>query len=145
MAATTHQAYTAAATTLLSTEFNSLTNGSATAASTAYDNSTNLDLYMDLELNVAAQGVARSTGATISVYLIGSIDGGSTYADTNTTVAELIAVFPLDAATTARIAFRRDVPVPPGLFKVVAVNNTGQTLAASATTLKGRFHSVKTV
>lgn len=143
MAATTHKAY-GTIVTALSTEFNSLATATATAASSAIDNSTNLDLYMDLELVVAAQGVARSAGAIISVYGVYAVDG-TNYGDVLAATAELLAVFPLDAATTARRCAARDVPMPPGLFKMFAVNSTGQALAASANTLKYRPHSVSTV
>ena len=143
MAVTQHAAYTASIASTLTTELNALANGSASAASTAIDNTTNLDLYHDLTLTIAVQGGARSAGATVSVYLVMALDG-TNYDDVNATTAELVAVFPLDAATTARQATRRDVPVPPGLFKYFVVNNTGQALAASASLLEYRAHSIET-
>lgn len=142
--ATTHKGYTAAIASALTTELNSLATATASAASAAIDNTTNLDLFMDLMLNVATMGVARSAGATVSVYLTTALDG-SNYDDAIAATAELVAVFPLDAATTARQATRRDCPIPPGLFKLFAVNNTGQTLAATTNTLKYRTHSVSSV
>lgn len=143
MAATKHKSYTAAIASALTTDLNSLANGSASAASAALDNTSNLDLYHDLTLTVAAQGSARSAGATVSVYLVMALDG-TNYDDANATTAELVAVFPLDAATTARQATRRDVPVPPGLFKYFVVNNTGQAFAASGSLLEFRAHSIET-
>lgn len=143
MATTKHKAYTAAIASALTTELNSLANSATSAASTAIDNTTNLDLYHDLTLTVAAQGSARSTGATVSVYMTLALDGAN-YDDANATTAELVAVFSLDAATTARQATRRDVPVPPGLFKYFVVNNTGQALASSGNLLEWRAHSIET-
>ena len=143
MATTSHKTYTVALTSILTTEFNSLANGSATAASSAIDNTTNLDLFMDLQFNIAAQGSSRSTGATVSVYMTTATDG-TNYDDANTTTAELVAVFPLDAATTARQSTRRDIPIPPGKFKLFALNSTGQAMAASSTTLKYATHNVLT-
>lgn len=143
MATTKHKAYTAAIASSLTTELNSLATATATVASAAIDNTSNLDLYHDLTLTIATMGVARSAGATVSVYLIPALDG-SNYDDTNSTTAELVAVFSLDAATTARQSTRRDVPVPPGLFKYFAVNNTGQTLAASGNLVEYRAHSIET-
>lgn len=141
MAATTHKGYSAAIASALTTELNSLANGSATAASTAIDNTTALDLFADFTFTVATQGVARSTGATISVFMSMALDG-SNYDDVSASTAELVAVFSYDAATTARQSTRRDIPIPPGLFKLFAVNNTGQALAASGNLLEYRFHSV---
>lgn len=143
MAVTKHKSFTAAIASALTTELNSLANAATTAASAAIDNTTNLDLYHDLTLTIATMGVARSTGATVSVYLVMALDG-TNYDDTNATTAELVAVFPLDAATTARQSTRRDVPVPPGLFKYFAVNNTGQAFAASGNLVEYRAHSIET-
>lgn len=143
MATTRHTSYRASAATALSTELNSLANGANTAASSAIDNTTNLDLFLDVELVLAAQGSARSSGATVSLYLTTSLDG-TNYDDVHETTAELVAVFPLDAATTARRRTVRDVPIPPANFKLFARNNTGQTLAASGSTIRYRAHSVET-
>jgi hypothetical protein len=143
VAVTKHKSYTAAIASALTTDLNSLANGSASAASAALDNTSNLDLYPDLTLTVAAQGSARSAGATVSVYLVMALDG-TNYDDANASTAELVAVFSLDAATTARQATRRDVPVPPGLFKYFVVNNTGQAFAASGSLLEFRAHSIET-
>jgi hypothetical protein len=143
VATTTHKAYTAAIASILTTELNTLASGSASAASAAVDNTSNLDLYVDLTLTVAAQGSSRSSGATVAVYLIMALDG-TNYDDTNATTAELVAVFPLDAATTARQSTRRDIPVPPGLFKFFVVNSTGQAFAGSGNILEHRYHSITT-
>lgn len=144
MAVTSHKAYTAAIASVLTTELNSLATATNTAASAAIDNTSALDLYVDLTLTIATMGVARSAGATVNVYITPALDG-TNYDDVNETTAELVAVFALDAATTARQLTRRDIPVPPGLYKYFARNATGQTLAASANILEHRFHSVQTV
>lgn len=142
MATTTHGSY-GVVITALSTELNSLANSANTAASAAIDNTTALTMFIDLELYVAVQSVARSTGATVEVYMTPALDG-TNYADANETTAELIASFPLDAATTARRCVRRDIPVPPGIYKVFARNRTGQALAASGNTVIYRTHNVVT-
>lgn len=144
MAVTGHKAYTAAIATTLSTELNSLATATDSAASAAIDNGTNLDLYHDLTLTVAAQGVARTAGATVNVYLVPALDG-TNYDDAISATAEQVASFPLDAATTARQVTRRDIPVPPGLFKYVARNQTGQAFAATGNLVEWRAHSVQTV
>jgi hypothetical protein len=143
MAITKHQAYAAAIASTLTTELNSLANATASASSAAIDNTSALNLYHDLTLTVAVQGSTRSAGATVSVFMVMALDG-TNYDDVNATTAELVAVFPLDAVTTARQATRRDVPIPPGLFRYFIVNNTGQAFAASGNLLEFRAHSIET-
>jgi hypothetical protein len=143
MATTGHKAYSQSATSALTTELNSIANNANTAASAAIDNTSALDLYADIELVIAAQGSARSAGAYIAVYFVHALDG-TNYDDVNETTAELAAVYPLDAATSARRRTVRDVPIPPGLFKVFARNVTGQALASSGNTVKYRAHSITT-
>jgi hypothetical protein len=143
MASTVLKAYTAAAANALTTELNALANNANTAASAAIDNTTNLDLFMDLELILAAQGTARSSTATVAVFMTPSLDG-TNYTDANEAISELVAVFPLDAATTARRAVVRDIPLSPALFKLFARNQTGQALAASGTSIRYRTHSLTT-
>lgn len=143
MATTKHKAYSATIASTLTTELNSLANGAMSSASAEIDNSSALDLYIDLTLTVAAQGSARSAGATVEVWMTMALDG-TNYDDMTRNVAELVAVFPLDAATTARQATRRDIPVPPGKIKFGVWNATGQAFAASGNLLEYRFHSVET-
>lgn len=146
MATTTHKAYTQAATTALSgtNVIDGLANaGISSTASAAIDNTTNLDLFMDLELNLAAPAATRTAGATINVYMIQALDG-TNYDTLNATAADLVCVFPLDAAQTAIRASRRDIPIPPGLFKLFVLNSTGAATAASGNTLKYRTHSIQT-
>jgi hypothetical protein len=143
MATTKHKAYTAAIASVLTTDLNSLANAGISAASSALDNTSNLDLYDDLTFTIATQGGARSAGATVSVLMVQALDG-TNYDDVETTCGQLVAVFPLDAATTARQVSVRDVPIPPGLFKYFVRNNTGQAFAASGNILERRPHSIET-
>ena len=142
MATTKHKAWSASIASVLTTEMNGTTNGSISTASAAIDNSTALDLYDDLTLTLATQS-ARSAGATVSVHMVQAVDG-TNYDDVEATCGQLVAVFPLDAATTARQCTVRDVPIPPGLFKYFVLNNTGQAFAASGNLLERRPHSVET-
>ena len=143
MSTTKHKAYSAAIASVLTTDLNSLASGGTSAASAALDNTSALDLFADLTLTIATQGSARSAGANVAVYLTQALDG-TNYDDAHAGTAELVAVFSLDAATTARQSSRRDVPIPPGLYKLFLVNNTGQALAASGNILEHRMHSIET-
>lgn len=143
MASTTHKGYTASIASILTTELNSLANGSISAASSAVDNTSALDLFCDFTFTIATQGGARSTGATVTVKMVQALDG-SNYDDVEVTCGQTIAVFQLDAATTARQASARDVPVPPGLYKLFILNSTGQAFASSGNILEHRFHSITT-
>ena len=124
-----------AATTALTTELNALANNANTAASAAIDNTTLLYPYADIEIVVGAQGSARTAGAVVKVFMTVRTDA-TNFGDTNETTAELVAVFPLDAATTARRLTRRSIPLPPEQYKLFARNETGQALAATLNTVK---------
>jgi hypothetical protein len=143
MATTKHKAYSAAIANVHTTSLNSLANNANSAASSAIDNGTLLDLYDDLTLTVATQGSARSAGAVVTVYLIPALDG-TNYDAVSEATAEVAAVFSLDAATTARQSTRRDIPIPPGLFEYFVRNSTGQAFASSGNILERRPHSLET-
>ena len=129
-------------TTALSTELNGLANNTYSALSAEINNESSLALYIDLELTLATQGAARSTGAWVGVYIATAVDPTPTYPDTSLDAfAELLAAFPLDNTTTARRLTRTNIAVPPLRFKLYVKNVTGQALAASGNTLKFRLHS----
>jgi hypothetical protein len=139
--------------TALSTDLNSLANStsdttgfSALSAEIDPTVSGNILQYIDLELVLAAQGSARSAGASIEVWIAYKLDG-TNYPDTaNAAFAHgLLTAFGLDAATTARRLERTNIPLAPFPFKVYARNRTGQALASTGNTLKYRLHGEKGV
>lgn len=142
MTTTTHKAYTGTAT-VLSTGLNSLANATMSAAGTAFDNHTALDFLADIQVTIAAQGAARSAGATVEIYVVYSFDN-VTFGDLVRGVSPLVAVVPLDAVVTSRIRTFVDVPLSPGYMKFALFNNTGQALAASGNTVIIDPHSVTT-
>lgn len=131
--------------TYLSTELNSLADG-ANKLGAAVDNETDgkNELYINLELYVAAQGSARDADAHVRIYLLVSVDGTNyCYGDDSTDppAGALFHVFDLDAATTARYVTIENLPIPPLKFKLLVMNETGQAFASSGNTLKYRLHS----
>lgn len=133
-----------ALTSYLTTELNSLANdGNKLGA--AINNSVGLDMYMDVELNLATQGSARSAGAFVAIYLIPSLDGGTNYCygadDLDPPANTLVVTLPLDAAVTARYVTATGILVPPGHFKLLVENKTGQAFKADSNVLQYRLYS----
>lgn len=133
--------------TYLSTELNSLSDGSNKLGAKV-DNVADgeNELFAALELYLATQGSARDSGATVDVYLLPSVDDtnfcyGSDSVDPP--ASAYIGSFVLDAATTARYVTLHNIPLPPLDFKLLLVNNTGQAFASSGNTLKYRLHSLE--
>jgi hypothetical protein len=130
-----------AATTVLSTELNSLANNNVSALSAAYDNSTNQDLYADFEL-IVTFGVAPTAGASCSLYVAYAPDGtnyevmpgaGSTLPN----AAKLVTTFVLETTATAqRITGSARFTLPPGSMKFQLVDAAGQAFPASGTIVK---------
>src|SRR5262245_19758044 len=57
----------------LTTELNSLGNNTMSAASATYDNSTNLNIYVDIEVNLAS--LSPTAGAYVAIYVLCAPDG----------------------------------------------------------------------
>ena len=132
--------------TALSTDLNSLADSTSdttgfSALSAEIPNETDLYQYINIELVVAAQGAARSAGGFVAVYISYALDGADYGDDSNKAFAELLTVFQLDAATTARQITKVNIPIPPIDFKLYVLNDTGQALAATLNTLKYRRHN----
>jgi hypothetical protein len=124
-------------TSLLTTELNSLANNTGSAVGTEYDNSTNLNMYADFELNVTFGGNATAD-TTVDLYLIPAADG-TNYDDGSATVQPLnhyVGSFSLRAATAHKVVLR-NIVIPPTKFKVIVYNNgSGQAFPASGSTVK---------
>ena len=129
-------------TTYLTTELNSLASAGLKigAAITAGN-----EMWMVVELAVAAQASARSAGAYVGIYVVRSLDGGSTYgygSDSLTPGAHNLAIcLPLDAAVTARVVNGLVFIPACTQCKLLLVNATGQAFAATTNTLKYGFVS----
>lgn len=122
--------------TVLTTEMNSLANGSRTAAGTEIDNSTNLDQYCCLEIYLAS--LTPTSGGYLQVHLV-SAPGGTNYSEgdgsTDPGNDRLVAVLPLRAATGTVRKVTGLIPIPPAKIKFLLTNNSGAALASSGNTV----------
>lgn len=143
MATTTKWLAPEAIATALTTELNSLANGSQSAASAAIPNETDLYQYIDLELVLAS---LTPTGTPYcAVYLVASLDG-TNYEDLTTSATHaLLATFPMSTAVAAKRIVVKNLLLPPLGFKLAVQNQAGPALAASGNTLKYRRHNEQSV
>lgn len=131
---------------VLTTELNTLANNTATAASPAYDNSTNLDVYADFFLHLGS--ISPVAPAYVNVYVLVSIDGGTTFPSATGSVlrnqaSQLFLTIPLDTTgATAQNIVVRNILLPPGKMKFVLDNQAGASMAASGNTLSIATYNV---
>jgi hypothetical protein len=138
--------YPAAISNKLTTELNSLADGSVTALSSEIDNISNQHMFADFQVDLASLTIS-STSAFLTLFIVPTVDG-TNYPDWTSGAegnyhsqykAEIILVKNV-SATTAR-ADCREVSIPPGKFKVALRNGTGASLASSGNTLGMRSYS----
>lgn len=125
--------------TILSTELNALGSATLSAASASLDNSVNLDMFADIELNLAS--LSPGVNPYCTLYILEAVDGTNFPSASATPLrnqpSAILCTFPLDstAATAQRITIR-NVPLPPAIFKVALDNQSGTPLNASGNTVK---------
>lgn len=143
MATTLEQIEQSTATTLLSTEFNSLANGSNTSAGSAVNNvqaTANLNGYTraKIELYLAAYSGTPSANTSINVWFLRTVDG-TNYEDGSSSVTPARnpdVVIPVNATASGPQRIIRECFLPVGSFKPLAKNTIGISLAGSGNTLK---------
>jgi hypothetical protein len=123
-------------TTVLSdTQLSALGIGAMSAAGPTYANQTNLDLYCDVEVFLAA--LTPVAPAYVAIYILAAIDGtnfpGQSAADLRLTSTQLFCVIPIGttAATAQRVAVR-NLLLPPQPVQFRLDNQTGVALPTSA-------------
>lgn len=124
-------------TSLITTGLDSLTDGSATTASTAVDNSTNLNLFADFGLMLGSFNPSGSP--FLELRMLERNGDGSTYDDS--TAGAWIGNIPVTTGSSAKVGTLKRIPLSVGLFKIIVINRTGATLAASSNTLYYRTYS----
>lgn len=129
----------ASGSSVLTTELNSLANNTMSAASGAYDNGTNLDIYAWFELNVTFGTNPSDTPPTVDLYMAKALDGTNYETAPVTGGAgqqhEFVGSFTVLANTSAQRITLGPVLLPPCKVKFYLDNQTGQTMAASGNTL----------
>jgi hypothetical protein len=125
--------------TVFSIGLNNLANNTMSAASSTLDNSTNLDLYCDIEVNLAS--LSPTAGAYVAIYVWEAIDGtnfpAQSDADLRLTTTQLLCTVPIGTtASTAQRVTVRNVVLPPAKIQFKLDNQSGVSLNASGSTVK---------
>lgn len=132
-------------TTVLSTGLNSLSNNTMSAASSTISNASNLDMYVDVEVNLAS--LSPTTGAYVSLYILESVDAinfpAQSDVDLRLTSSQLLCVIPIGTtAATAQRVVARNIIIPPGSFQIKLDNQAGVALNASGNTVKFNTYDI---
>jgi len=109
------------------------------AAGSTYDNTTNLDMYVDVEVNLAS--LSPGTNPFVAIYIWESVDGtnfpAQSAADLRLTSTQLFCTLPIGTtATTAQRVVARNILLPPTKMQFLLDNQTGTALANSGNTVK---------
>jgi hypothetical protein len=138
--------------TVMSTELNALGSSSGKAISAAQVNDDSvaqptLNLFADLELAVDFVS-APTAGTVVELYLLPSIDGGTTYPDGSTSILPqsslYVGGFAVRNTTAAQVMVIRGVALPPGYYKYLVQNTTNQAFPATGSTLRMNTYQIQT-
>lgn len=133
--------------TALTTELNGLTSSNVSALSAEQDNSTNKHYYADVAVSLSTINVTTST-AVIYVYLVPSLDGTNypefdvgTTTPGNNNLNYLVGLIRIKASNASHLGVLRQIPLPPGKYKIAIRNGTGVALNASNNTVTFRTYT----
>jgi len=116
------------------TTLNSLANGS-TSAFVTYDNSTNLDLYANVEVDLGS--FTSTTGASISLRIYSTANAaGSVPDDTGSVGGGDVYTVPITVGASAKLAIFPMVRIYPFSLRMQITNNGGAAFAASGNAIK---------
>jgi hypothetical protein len=110
--------------------------GNMTAASSTYNNQTNLDIYCDIEINLLA--LSPVAPAYVAVYVLESVDGTNfpvqSDADLRLTSTQLLCAIPVGVTgSTAQRVVARNILLPPAAIQFKVDNQTGATFVVNST------------
>lgn len=131
---------------VMTTELNSLGATTGKAISSAFDNSSNLDLFADFELLVTF-GTAPTANTVVELYIVPTIDG-TNYADGSTSVLPQASLYVggfVVRNVTAQRMVLRGISLPPGLFKMLVQNTTNQAFPGTNSTLRWNKYAMQVV
>lgn len=124
--------------TLMTTELNSLANGSSVVGTTEYDNSASANLYFWADFEMSVTYVTAPTNMTpVEIFIIPA-ENGTDYADADTSNPPrglLAGAFMVRNTTATQRIVARGLSLPAAKFKLMVRNNTGQAFAASGNTI----------
>lgn len=139
--------YTASLADCLTTELNSLADAAISGLGTAITNSSNLDMMIDFQIDLASLTIS-STTAYVIVYLVPALDGtnypdwgSTTYANYDAQYAVGPIAIKNVSAAAAKAVLEGTVRLGPGVYKAAVRNMTGAAFAASGNTLKYRTYA----
>ena len=132
------------AANLLSTEMNSLADGSLVISTSEFDNSSNLDLLCDVEFNLASIDLSAQTSPAVYIWFINNLSGQENGGAGVTPARAPDVIIPLRAVSAAQVVSIAGLPCPNISFDTVIKNNTGVAFASSGTTLKIETYGLTT-
>lgn len=122
---------------VLTTEMDSLANGSRSVLGTEVDNNANNDRFAVLEL-VTQFGSSPTDYSTIDVYMVPAVDG-TNYGDGSDTVRpsqdDFVGAFQLRATTSQQRLFTKPFELLPCKFKFLVYNGSGQSMGGTGNSL----------
>ncbi len=123
----------AAITTALSSEFVSLGSSTMSALSAAIDNSSQLNMFADFQIDVTYSSTAAASGGFIGIYCVPAMDGSNYATSAVTYTPNLLTSVPLTTLATQQLITVRNLLLPPMLLKLAIYNGASVGMPTSST------------